>query len=570
MAERITSVKQIDFEPKHDVFPSPRDWRDVFLYQLLVDRFDDEKDYPAYDPKTAKRGRDIEQRTMFQGGTLKGIQRRLDYIKKLGCNAIWISPPFKQVQDDKGSYHGYGIQDFLAIDPRFGTTQDLIDLVHEAHHRGMYVILDIVINHAGNVFDYVEKEVPYNKDGQYTFKDWHRINHKQGELGPDDGVWPVELQDPECFKRKGSVRDLSKADIDEILNADFFSLKDIDTTNPKALDAIIQSYKYWIAVADVDGYRIDTVRHVEPHAAAIFCNAIREYATRIGKYNFILFGEIIADDDVLHKYVGGNIPAPGTDEWYPQLDAVLDYPLYGVLDEVIKGQKACGDIRNRYEHFRHYYRNFGEAGKYYVTFIDNHDQPHRPYRRFLNNVDDWRVGVLGIGYVLCNLGIPCIYYGTEQGFDGGGDHDAYVRETMFGGKWGAFDTSGYQFFNPKNPIYQQIAAIAKVRANTAELRYGRQYFREISGDGENFGCPVDGHCTMAFSRILDTREVLCVFNLDKAAREDWVLTGTPPGNQLIDALNGGEALEILEAPKGGAMVRVPLQPRQMRILVVKE
>jgi glycosidase len=205
-----------------------------------------------------------------------------------------------------------------------------------------------------------------------------------------------------------------------------------------------------------------------------------------------------------------------------------------------------------------------------VTFIDNHDQPHRPYRRFLNNVDDWRVGVLGIGYVLCNLGIPCIYYGTEQGFDGGGDHDAYVRETMFGGKWGAFDTSGYQFFNPKNPIYQQIAAIAKVRANTAELRYGRQYFREISGDGENFGCPVDGHCTMAFSRILDTREVLCVFNLDKAAREDWVLTGTPPGNQLIDALNGGEALEILEAPKGGAMVRVPLQPRQMRILVVKE
>ena len=141
---------------------------------------------------------------------------------------------------------------------------------------------------------------------------------------------------------------------------------------------------------------------------------------------------------------------------------------------------------------------------------------------------------------------------------------------MFGGKWGAFDTTGYQFFNPENPIYKGIAAIAKARTELMPLRYGRQYFREISGDGEHFGCPVDGKCTLAFSRILDTEEVLCVLNLDSTPRNDWVLTGISPGNKLVDAITGGAALEIVESPQGGAMVRVPLEPRQMKILVVKQ
>lgn len=547
------------------------------MYQLLVDRFDDGKDYPLYDStKEVKRGRDERNADVFNGGKLKGITRRLDYIKGLGCNGLWISPPFKQNQDEPGSYHGYGIQDFLSIDPRFGTTEDLRELTREAHARGMYVILDIVINHSGNVFDYEEPDHPYRAEGQYAFKDWHRASGSAPGSKPqrDDAVWPIELQDPACFKRKGSLRDFMTAPMDEIVNADFFSLKDFDTTNPKVLDTLIKCYKYWITVADIDGYRIDTVRHVEPHACAIFCNAIREAAHRIGKDNFMLFGEIIADDDLLHKYVGANVPVEGSQDWYPQLDAVLDYPLYAVLEEVIKGQKCCSDLRARYDHFRHYYRAFAEAGKYYVTFIDNHDQPHRPYRRFLNNVNDWRVGVLGMAYILCNMGIPCIYYGTEQGFDGGGNHDKFVRETMFGGKWGAFDTTGYQFFNPQTPLYQAINKIAQIRAQRPSLRFGRQYFRDISGDGENFGAPCDGKCTLCFSRILDIEETVVAMNLEDVPRNDWMLVGynqIKPGSKLIDALsNDGQIFDVLAAPKGGAMVRVPLEPRQVRILIKKE
>jgi hypothetical protein len=104
MPTRPRSVNEIDFTPRGPVFPSPVDWRDQFIYSLLIDRFDDAKDHPPFNPKTTPRGgRDRERAHHFQGGTLKGVTRRMDYIKGLGCTAVWISPPFKQRQDDPTS-----------------------------------------------------------------------------------------------------------------------------------------------------------------------------------------------------------------------------------------------------------------------------------------------------------------------------------------------------------------------------------------------------------------------------------------------------------------------------------
>lgn len=127
----------------------------MFLYFLLVDRFDNNQaNIPAYDPDSEPTGRDPEQGKVFQGGNLKGIIQRLDYIKGLGANAIWLSPVFKNRQEMNNSYHGYGIQDFLEIDPRFGDKKDLQDLMREAHARGIYVILDIILNHTGDNWMY--------------------------------------------------------------------------------------------------------------------------------------------------------------------------------------------------------------------------------------------------------------------------------------------------------------------------------------------------------------------------------------------------------------------------------
>ena len=576
MSQRLTSAADLDFSPQNGVFPSPRDWRDVFIYQLLIDRFDDNQDHPLYDPNNARRGRDTKEACMFQGGKIKGITRRLDYIKNLGCNAIWVSPPFKNRLEYNDSCHGYAIQDFLAVDPRLGTLEDLREMVREAHARDMYVILDIVINHTGNNWGYPgDGGRPFKEDGRHDFGFWRGRNNEHiphdrvKDLGPDDGVWPIELQDPDAYKRRGEIRDLMNCSPDEAINGDFFSLKDLDLTRPEVMDVMVRVYKYWIAACDIDGFRMDTIGNTEPHAAAIFCNAMREYARTIGKDDFFIYAEIVAGDEKLQKYIGRNTPIEGSSERYPVFSACLDFPLYFVLEEVIKGFKSPEELRQRYEHFHHFYRDYSEAGQYFVTFVDNHDQMARPFKRFMNGASDLKQAVLAIGFLLCNMGIPCIYYGTEQGFDGGGDNDLYVREAMFGGQWGAFDTTGVHFFNPDNPIYQGISRIAAVRRDEPTLRYGREYFRDISGNGKDFGPPIDGHCTLAFGRVLDMDEVLVCLNLDMEKRQYCVALDArlnPPGSQMRDLLREGATYPVKEAPNGFAFVCVPLPSHEMAIL----
>jgi glycosidase len=341
-------------------------------------------------------------------------------------------------------------------------------------------------------------------------------------------------------------------------------LKELDIANPSVLDTLIQAYKYWIALTDVDGFRVDAVKHMESDATAIFCNSIREFAQRIGKDNFFIFGEIAGNDTDIHRYIGRNSRLPGTNERFPSLDAALDFPLYFVLEGVIKGHLNASCLRARYELFRTLYADHGAAGRHFVTFVDNHDRK----ARFMHGSPFQEQAVLAMGYLLTSQGVPCIYYGTEQGFDSGGDGDHYVRECMFGGEWGAFDSKGHHFFNPEHPIYQGIAAIVAVRRREPALRYGRLYFREISGNGWDFGYPLDGHCTLAYSRILDTEELLVALNLDASPRNDFVTVDfrlCPTGARLVNLLDPGMEVEV-ERRGLRSVVRVPLAGHKMAIL----
>ena len=567
MTNGLHTVANLDFFPQQSLHPSPLDWRDQFIYFLLVDRFDNNApNLPPFDPAQGGQGRSPVQGHRFQGGNLKGIRRRLEYIRDLGCTTVWLSPVLKNRLDLADSYHGYGIQDFLEVDPRFGTLQDLQDLTSAAHELGMYVILDVVLNHAGDVWSYPDdKPYYFYQDQTFPFGDWREADAAPG-YQDDDAVWPQELQTPDAFKRRGQIRNWN--DQVEARDGDFLSLKELDLPRHAVLDTLIKVYKYWIATADLDGFRIDTVKHMEDSATAIFCNAMREYAQRVGKHNFFMFGEIVADDRTIQKYLGRNSRIEGTSERFPALDAALDFPLYFTLEEVIKGFASPAFLRYRYEAFRSNYSDHGEAGRYFVTFVDNHDQMSRPYRRFMHNNPVPQQAVLAMAYLLTSQGIPCIYYGTEQGFDGGGPDDSYVRECMFGGEWGAFDSTGRHFFNPKHEIYRGISAIARLRVQQPALRYGRQYFREISGDGENFGHPIDGRCTLAYSRILDTEEVLIALNLDSQTRNDHITVDTElsaPGSMLQNLLDPGQQVQVMDTG-GRAHVQLELPPYSYAIL----
>ncbi len=247
--------------------------------------------------------------TRFQGGTIKGIQSKLDYLKGLGVTTLWVGPVWRQ-RADLQTYHGYGIQNFMDVDPRFGTRQDLRDLVDAAHERGLYVILDIIFNHTGNNFFYEcdgqpADTQPYRYEPPYPLFAWRSKDGSptQTIIDIDDGVWPIELQNPDLYTRAGSIGNWDVASWEnplhedvEFRRGDFFDLKDVDLERDDAINIMTAIYQYWIALTDCDGFRIDTVKHMPIEAVRRFCEGIREYAESIGKDNFWLLGEVAGGD----------------------------------------------------------------------------------------------------------------------------------------------------------------------------------------------------------------------------------------------------------------------------------
>ena len=246
------------------------------------------------------------------------------------------------------------------------------------------------------------------------------------------------------------------------------------------------------------------LKHMGPLACSRFCSNIREYAYRLGKRGFFLFGEIAqADDEVYNRFIGQNTSKQdGNNTVFFGLDSVLDFRLAmgdGGLRSVLKGFQEPRILFDRLEAQRQRALNRGEIGRYLMTFVDNHDSFWQPAGRFGNGAPDEQV-IAAIGYLLCALGTACLYYGTEQGFSGhGGDNQ--MREAMFDKA-----TPGRNLMNTDCKIYKEITKIAEVMRANEPLRFGRMYFRQISGNGVDFGFPFGTTYTLAFSRILYPEE----------------------------------------------------------------
>jgi glycosidase len=575
------SLREIDFSELvkgKQFYPSPASWEDEVLYFLFLDRFSDGLESggfasldgmpvegndsgrttllfsPQTDAGTADRDAWFEAGRNWCGGTIAGMKDKLGYLKRLGITSVWVSPVFRQVTGS-GDYHGYGIQNFLDVDPHFGTREELRDFVAAAHQSGIRVILDIIINHAGDVF-------AYEGNAQYTYQDgcewpvqgYRRHSGDPGSLpfgrmdfeNTDGAVWPVELQDESTWSKHGEIRNWDC--FPEFLDGDFCTLKDVHLGDaPKdpalawdlqrrirefrpsnALRHLTEIYQFWIAYADIDGYRLDTVKHMEPGAVRYFATAVHEFAISAGKENFYIIGEITGG----RSYAASILDSTG-------LDAALginDIP--DKLEFMVKGWRSPGNpdtdeqegyfdlFRNSLldnKHTRQWY------GKHIVTMFDDHDQVGVRHKfRFAG--DDFRSELLlpvVLGLNLASAGIPCIYYGTEQAFNGA-DHrrdddsysDVFLRECMFGGPFGSRQSVGRHFFNESHPVYRFIRDVTALRRDHIELRRGRQYLRQVSATGFDgdfyYPQPMNGqlHWIIAWSRIFAQRELLCAVNTD--------------------------------------------------------
>ncbi|MCY1145491.1 alpha-amylase family glycosyl hydrolase [Actinoplanes sp. Pm04-4] len=536
----------------------------------MLDRFADGNDATPLltDADKGNAWRTEESRQEWQdagaewvGGTLNGLRGKLGYLSGLGVTAVWISPILKQ-RPNTDTYHGYATQDFLEIDPHFGSAEDLKQLVAEAHAAGIRVILDVVLNHAGDVFAYEEQDVHW--DGRTHTVAGFRDAEGRPTLpfGPvdagvsqDAAVWPAELQRAGSFTAKGPIRDWDRDP--EYREGDFEGLKDItlgggptDGYRPSgALRALTSVYKYWIAYADLDGFRVDTVKHMDPGAARYFTSAIHEFAQSIGKENFYLIAEITGSREFAYR----TLEEVG-------MDAAL-----GIADVQDQMEWLVKGFRDPQEYFG-LFRDSLQVGKdshtwfrnRVVTAFDDHDQVRKGRDKARFAADDLgkKLGVAAIALNATTLGIPCLYYGSEQGLDGHGANDRYLREAMFGGAFGAFRSRGVHCFDTSNPTYRQVSRILSLRRRMPALRRGRQYLRQISGDGVHFGFPqlFDGsmRSVVAWSRLFAETEVLAAINTDpESARTAWVTVDFDlheAGSKLTCLFSTDPASEGLEVP----------------------
>lgn len=611
---------------------SPSAWEDQVLYFLMLDRFSDgnEKDYRGDNNRTVRTGRtplfrpsdngnaittpqDASQwnaaGATWVGGTLKGLESKLGYLQRLGVTAIWVSPIFKQVSF-QNTYHGYGPQDFLDVDPHFGIRDDLKAMVATAHRLGLYVILDILLNHTGNVFAY-DPDRYWTEDPQthawYLDPRWdaqpYRVTGYRDHTGapslpfgpvdltrqpaawPNGALWPAEFQASRTFTQEGRISNWDY--YPEFVEGDFGDLKDIhlgtaprdaagqekvDEYQPSAaLNALCEVYKFWIAFADLDGFRVDTVKHMDLGAMRYFTAVMHEFAETLGKENFYLIGEI----------TGGRQRAFKTLE-ETGMDAAL-----GIDDIPDKMEYLVKGYRNPQDYFT-LFRNSLLIQKdshiwfknKVVTVFDDHDQIRKGNNkaRFCAGESGEKVVLNVLALNALTLGIPCIYYGSEQAFDGRGGDDRYIREAMFGGAFGAFRSRDRHFFNEATSVYQELKKILALRAQRIALRRGRQYLRQISGDGVHFGFPEmvgsEIHSVIPWSRIFDNREMLVALNTDyDHPRTAWVIVdhdlhqkgdvltclystdATQITQQLIVQRLGGETIAVnLTVPPAGLVI----------------
>jgi glycosidase len=571
----LNSISQLDLRPKpgFSYFNIDREWREEFIYFLMVDRFqDDQKRQPVL---KGARASGIQTPDDFYGGKIRGITRNLDYIAGLGCTAIWLSPVF---ENNPRAYHGYNINNYLDLDPNFGTKEDLAELVDAAHHfkkngkpYPIRIILDVVINHSGDNWFYKDEDKPgvdpytYCDGIRFDFGDWRR----------HDRPIPIELRNPDLYHRKGNIGNAGGYDsFPESQHGDMCGLKDYsnddDDDGSKLIDILVKSHCYWIRETDVDGFRVDAVKHMGPLTCCRFCTNIREYAYSLGKRGFFLFGELAAsNDEIYNQYIGQNTSVKdGNKTVFFGLNSLLDFRLAkgddynAALRSVIKGDAGPETLFNRQKAQQSRALNQGEIGRYLVSFIDNHDTFWQPDGRFGARANDQQV-IGGIGFLLCTLGTPCIYYGTEQGFSGAGC-DNNVREAMFDK-----NKPGQNLLNTQCVIYQEIAKIASVMRSSEPLRFGRQYYREISGNGEHFGLPYGSDYTLAFSRIVYGREILVAYNVSENKRDDKVIVDASlhASGDLMNFLYGGVGnIEVQEASGGEHFVQLSLEPFQFVIL----
>jgi alpha-amylase len=495
-------------------------WRTQSIYQIITDRFYDgdaanDNAEGTYSPSNP---------TGVHGGDFQGIEQKLDYIKSLGATAIWISPI---VLNTEGQFHGYSAWNFYAVAPHWGSISNLQHMVQAAHARGLLVIDDIVVNHAGDLVR--SSGSTYNYPTGYTLS--YANGSKTYPAPFNTGTSDAALTN--LFHNYGNIANFN--DPTQTVLGWLDGLNDFRTETPFVRTNMAAIYQYWIQQIGFDAFRVDTALEVDHGCWQTFCPAIHSYAANnVGDTNFFMFAEV---DNGADSIVG---PYTGTKDGGPfEFDSAVDYPLFYVMNSVFaQTNGATSQIQNHYNAVASDYDP--AARMQLVTFLDNHDNARFLSTNLANNNTNQLE--LALVFLYSSPGIPCLYYGTEQGFDG--ITDPNDREDMFAGEFKdgpggtvqQLSSPGVDNFNMTHPLFLWVAQLNNFRRLYPALTLGT-YTNQASNPS--------GPGLFAYTRYLNSQEILVAVNSAGSTQTLLPCQMTyPAGTALVNLLNTNETVSL--------------------------
>ncbi|VXC17023.1 Trehalose synthase [Burkholderia sp. 8Y] len=498
--------------------PSP-EWQDQIIYFILTDRFNDG------DSSNDNQGAgefDPTNNAKYSGGDIRGIEQKIAYIQGLGATAVWLTPPVANQWWDPlvnyGGYHGYWASNFEEVDKHMGSLDDYRKLSSALHKARMYLIQDIVVNHTGDFFVY---DKAWNANNPAL--GWSRNSASVPVTAPTQS--PFNMDDPTDPTQRAAgiyhwtpdISDFGNAD--QLLNYQLYGLDDLNTENPVVREALRSSYGYWISTVGVDAFRIDTAFYVPQAFFSDFMYAtdpsapgIRQVALSKGKASFLAFGEGFVTDAPYQNASSVKIESYMVDpSGADVLPAMLNYPLYGTLWDVLTQQHPTAELGYRIQDMMQVFKR-----PYLMpTFLDNHDVD-----RFLahGTIAGLQQGLL---LIMTLPGIPVIYYGTEQAF-------TEQRGAMFAN---GYASGGDDHFDTAAPLYQFIAQMAKLRKSNKVFSRGTPAILDQNSAGPGaFAYKMSYQSTVA---------IVAVNTSDTAAATRTFATGLPQGTMLKGSASVG-------------------------------
>ncbi|MBN1541816.1 hypothetical protein JW992_06690 [candidate division KSB1 bacterium] len=409
-----------------------RDHDDQVIYLIMIDRFADgdptnnsgnnSDSHILFDPEST----DARALKTYQGGDLRGIIDKLDYLAGFGVTTLWLTPVMDNSDRDYRGwwpYHGYHPIDHYRIEEHFGDIGDLRELIAGAHSRGMHILLDMVLNHVAYDHPWVVDSELWENQG---YKHWFHPHSLT-----DESTMITNWEDPKELERKEIAR-----------------LPDLAQENPHVADFLIDMSKEWIERTGCDGFRLDAVRHVPKSFWRRYTREIHDFAGP----GFFLVGEVFSGDmDYLAEY--GDLG----------FDALFDFSLhYGLIETVATGgsPQRLRDILTKAE------ETFSHRTCLLVPFVDNHD-----VERLISNCTEPLRPRIESALVLlfAQPGIPSLYYGTELMLPG-----ATPQDTVEGDFLNRRNMPWHLLGNDQRDLRSLIRTLADWRKSPA-LRRGKRH-----------------------------------------------------------------------------------------------